>query len=201
SDSPERGYLPHLCKGCGTCVECCPQNALSFTDKPLPLVEVDKKLCISCFTCVAECPQEAVKGFGKKMTVHEVVHEIEKDEVFYFHSKGGVTISGGECLQQALFVQGILQECRKRSIETAIETTLFAPWKKIESLLPYLNHVYADIKHGDPGLHRTYTGVDNQLIHKNLHRLDSMTAPLSIHVRIPLIPGINDSDESLLAML
>ena len=41
---------------------------------------------------------EIEKRYGKDMTVEEVVKEICKDEIFFFHSGGGVTISGGEVL-------------------------------------------------------------------------------------------------------
>ena len=51
---------------------------------------------------------ELEKGYGKDMTVEEVVKEICKDEIFFFHSGGGVTISGGEVLMQAEFARDIL---------------------------------------------------------------------------------------------
>ena len=51
---------------------------------------------------------EIEKGYGKDMTVEEVVKEICKDEIFFFHSGGGVTISGGEVLMQAEFARDIL---------------------------------------------------------------------------------------------
>ncbi|OOL79485.1 hypothetical protein B1P95_16355, partial [Enterococcus faecium] len=52
------------------------------------------------------------KGFGQTMTAEEVMDEIEKDAVFYFHSDGGVTISGGEALVQADFAKEILQKSK-----------------------------------------------------------------------------------------
>lgn len=195
----QRGYDPQLCQSCGRCVDVCPENALSFTKTGG--VTTDSGLCNGCLVCAAQCPSNAVKGYGKEMTVSQVVAEVCKDEVFFFHSGGGVTISGGECLQQPKFVEGILRECRMQGVDTAIETSLFGKWADIESILPLLNAIYVDMKHGDAAQHNKYVGVDNTLILKNLEKLNESRFVFSLHLRIPLIPGINDSDESLLQIL
>lgn len=39
--------------------------------------------------------------YGRNMTVEEVMTEVRKDIPFYFHSGGGMTVSGGEILTQA----------------------------------------------------------------------------------------------------
>ena len=71
---------------------------------------------------------EIEKGYGKDMTVEEVVKEICKDEIFFFHSGGGVTISGGEVLMQADFAKEILISCMEQGIPTAIETSLYSSY-------------------------------------------------------------------------
>ena len=47
----------------------------------------------------------------------------------------------------------------------------------------------------DPGLHKHYTGVDNTVILENLRSLCRGSKPFV--VRIPLIPGVNDTRENL----
>lgn len=194
----EKGYLSERCVGCGRCVENCSEGALSLVDGR---VMTDNSLCTDCLGCVAACPREARKEYGHIMTVSQVVAEISKDEIFFFHSGGGVTISGGECLLQPDFVAGVLQECRLRGIDTAIETSLFASWQNVEKLLPYLNTLYVDLKHADGGAHKELVGVNNDVILANLKKLDRSDIPFQLHLRIPLIPGINDGDETLLAAL
>ena len=135
------------------------------------------------------------------MTVSQAVAEISKDEIFFFHSGGGVTISGGECFNQPEFTAGILKECCQRGINTAIETSLLASWKDIEKSLPFLNTLYVDIKHHDSNKHKELTGVGNEKIIANLKKLDQSVLPFQLHLRLPLIPGINDSDENLSAIL
>lgn len=44
---------PHICKGCGTCVENCDQDALSLVDEKSV---VDESKCILCGYCAEECP-------------------------------------------------------------------------------------------------------------------------------------------------
>ncbi len=162
-----------------------------------------KGCSLSCKWCSTPESQEAVveKGYGSIMSVDEVVAEICKDEIFFFHSGGGVTISGGECLLQPDFVAGVLGECRLRGIDTAIETSLFVPWQNVEKILPILNVIYVDLKHPDDKMHKNLVGAGNRIILANLKKLDQTALPFKIHIRFPLIPGINDGDDTILATL
>lgn len=46
------------CIGCGTCVNMCPVNAISFKDGK---AVIDPKKCIQCGTCVGVCPVQAIE--------------------------------------------------------------------------------------------------------------------------------------------
>lgn len=190
----ERGYHAEKCVLCGECVRICPGDALALEGDQIKYKE---EHCKKCFCCVDICLEDAVCSYGQQMSVDQVFAEVVKDEVFYFHSEGGVTISGGECLLQADFVADILQLCRSHAIHTAIETSLHGPWQSIVKILPYLSTIYIDLKHPENREHRKLTGVGNALILSNLKRLETERADLPIHIRIPLIPGVNDSDDSL----
>ncbi len=55
-----------LCKGCGLCIEKCPQKAISYSKKDLgvystPTVEIDMKKCNHCGICEIICPDSALK--------------------------------------------------------------------------------------------------------------------------------------------
>jgi len=156
--------------------------------------------CKWCSTPESQNPT-AEKGYGFSISVDRAVDEICKDEIFFFHSGGGVTISGGECLLQPDFVAGVLEGCRQRGIDTAIDTSLFAPWPNLEKILPFLDSIYVDLKHPDGRMHKKLVGVDNNLILANLKKLDKSRRIFNIHLRIPLIPGLNDDDETLLEIL
>ena len=51
---------------------------------------------------------DAIKIYGKKMSVDELLMILLEDRTFYETSGGGVTLSGGECLCQAVHDPGIL---------------------------------------------------------------------------------------------
>lgn len=192
----EKGYLDNRCIGCSICIESCPQGALSLSLEKK--VVIDKVKCNMCFTCFKKCPYNAYKKYGNLMSVDELVHEIAKDEIFYFHSGGGVTFSGGDPLNQFKFVAETMKKCKRSGIHTAIESSLFAPYENIEEILPWLDVLYVDIKHMGKEEHKRYTGVDNNIILENILKIDCSTYPVNIYVRIPLTPSVNDTKENLL---
>ncbi len=75
----------------------------------------------------------------------------------------------------------------------------YSPLK--ESLIPYLNSLYVDIKHADSAVHKELTGVGSELIWQNLKRIDESDLRLPVYIRVPLIPGVNDSDTNLQTIL
>lgn len=193
---PERAYNSEKCTLCGVCVCTCIESALTL-DKEAGRVAVDKNRCVHAFNCAARCPTGAMVRYGVKMTSTEAIREIAKDEIFYFHSRGGVTVSGGEPLEQEEFVREILLGCRERSIHQAMETSFFAAWERIERLLPILNLLYVDLKHIEARRHREIVGVDNAIILENMQRASGSACDFEMIVRLPLIPGMNDEDDDL----
>jgi len=49
-----------LCTGCGTCVESCQVNAMTF-DEENEISVVDITRCLGCGNCVKDCPSEAIE--------------------------------------------------------------------------------------------------------------------------------------------
>lgn len=193
---PERGYDTRLCLSCGKCIDNCSAGALSFSKDGL-YIEQDPAKCQICFKCFEVCPHNAVKKYGSYRSVEEVVMEIAKDEIFFFHSGGGVTLSGGEPLCQAEYTASILEQCKKHDIHTAVESSFHVEYENIEKILPWLDLLYVDIKHMDSSMHKLWIGAENSLILDNLIKTDLSGNPLEIIIRIPLIPGYNDSNQNL----
>lgn len=54
----KRLFISTFCKGCGTCVKTCPNNALSLENGK---AVVDHKLCILCGYCNPVCPEFAIR--------------------------------------------------------------------------------------------------------------------------------------------
>ncbi len=76
----------------------------------------------------------------------------------------------------------------------AIETSAYCSGKVFSAVLARVDYVMMDLKLMDPERHRHYTGVPNEPILENLERLKKSGKPFRI--RIPVIPGVNDSDEN-----
>ncbi|MBU0528799.1 glycyl-radical enzyme activating protein [bacterium] len=135
------------------------------------------------------------KTIGYEISVNEVMKIIEKDRVFYDESNGGVTFSGGEPLVQIEFLLELLKSCQKSDIHTVVDTSGEASWKDFEKIINYVDLFLYDLKIIDEELHKKYTGVSNKRVHSNLKKL--IDGENNIELRIPLIPGITDTDSNI----
>ncbi len=180
-------YWPERCLQCQSCVAACLQGAIQWDGKG-PVTDTSK--CNLSGACVKACYSEARQIAGRKMTVAEVMSEVERDISFYDSSEGGVTFSGGEPLLQADFLAALLQACRSAEIHTALDTCGFATWEILDRVRPFVDLFLYDLKLMDPLRHRKYTLVFNSRILENLQRLARLGH--NITVRVPIIPGIND---------
>lgn len=140
-------------------------------------------------------PAKKEEVVGRMVTVEEVMDEIEKDVIFYEQSGGGATFSGGEPLLQEDFLSALLEECRERRIHTAVDTCGFAPWETIEKIAGLTDLFLYDLKIIDENAHEKYAGEINDLILENLKKLSAVFK--NIIIRVPLIPGITDTDSNL----
>lgn len=195
SATPERAYQANKCTLCGRCVQACPSGALSFSpDKGLSW---DSGKCTQCLRCAAACPTGATKVYGEYQTVAQVMRHIHRDEVFYFHSGGGVTLSGGDVLCYPDFAHALLTECKESLINTAAELTMYGDYDRIRQVYPLLNTALIDLKCMDSALHQKWTGQPNDGILQNIHRAAHEFPDVDIHIRVPLIWGVNDDPASI----
>jgi len=185
-------YWSKRCIGCHECIEACKYQALSFMDG-VPIRDAD--LCQGCGACAEACPAEATELIGRTMTLLDVMVEIEKDVIYYDQSGGGVTFSGGEPLLQIKFLEALLEACKDRGIHTAVDTSGFVQSNTIRRVQSLVDLFLFDIKMIDEKRHLHYTGVPNQPILNNLIALSK--SGVDIIIRIPIIPGINDSREDI----
>ena len=158
---------------------------------------------MDCWWCHNPEGKKQVKTMGnlkgdRRYSVQELMDEIEKDRVFYEESHGGVTFSGGEPLEQVLFLRAMLQACRSKQIHTIVDTCGYGPYLSFEKINGLVDKYFFDVKLVDDVLHKKYTGRSNKGIFGNLQRL--VDDKQSICVRVPLIPGITDTVENLEAI-
>lgn len=186
---PRLQWFRSLCTGCGACVAVCPSGALTG---PSPAHGIRRGLCRGCGACVAACMAGALALPGELREVGELLDLVERDRPFYERSGGGVTLSGGEPLLQADFARALLEGCRVRELRTAVETAGDVPWATFAGLLELVDLWLFDLKLMDPVRHREATGRGNERIHANLRRLAPCARAL--RVRVPLLPGVNDTE-------
>jgi pyruvate formate lyase activating enzyme len=150
---------------------------------------------VRCGECLDTCLANAREILGRDITVADLVTEIEKDRIFFDESGGGVTFSGGEPLAQAEFLCQVLEACDEEELHTAVDTTCYAETDALERVAEHARLFLCDLKHLDTEKHEQFTGVRNELILSNIRQLSAWGKPL--HLRIPLIPGFNDSAENI----
>jgi pyruvate formate lyase activating enzyme len=174
---PELMVSHHSCMHCGRCAAVC--------DKP--------EKCTACGSCVDVCPLHLRKITGTWYTAAELAEILLRDKDFLQMNQGGITLSGGEPLAQAEFAYELLGELM--GLHTVIETSGCCNGEIFKHVVSRVDYVIMDIKIVDPDLHKRYTGVDNKRILDNLERLKTSDKPFTI--RIPIIPGVNDTDTNL----
>ncbi len=136
------------------------------------------------------------KVIGQEMTVDEVMKEVEKDTLYYDESGGGVTFSGGEPLMQRAFLRALLIAAKERELHTTVDTCGHVPYTAFEGVNGWVDLYLFDLKLLDDQTHMKYTGVSNTLILRNLEKL--LEQGHETELRIPLIPGITDTDRNIM---
>ncbi len=190
---PEMAFYGERCSRCFQCKSACPHGAILDTDGRL-----DYKRCNGCGECALHCRQQALVRLGSVWDINDLELELRRDLDFFKDSGGGVTFSGGEPMLHADFLDSLLPRLRAGGIHINLETSGAFSWPDIERLLGNINLIYYDLKLMDPVLHQRHTRADNSIILSNFRKLAACFQPLQ--ARMPLIPGINDTQADLLAV-
>ena len=198
SRHPQVHWIGSRCIGCRTCLDACPKEALSMSQKG---IRIDRDICDGCGACAEACPSTAMEQLGRQWTLTELVHEVLKDRVYFDKSGGGVTVSGGEPTVQDGFVADFLKRIRAEGIHTALDTCGFCNRKALDNLLNYSTLVLFDIKEIDTHRHRAFTGNGNRLILENLlhasRYIDTHLYPEGLWIRTPLVPGATATAQNI----
>ncbi len=195
SFQPQLLVFENLCCNCGKCGEACPHGAVSTDGEHF---NRDLSLCRNCGACAEVCPTKARVMSGNVMSVDEVMKVVRKDELFYTNSGGGVTFGGGEPTSAGDFLVELLESCRQAGYHTCVDTCGHCAPGQFKKVLDLAEMFLFDCKHMDPEQHRRLTGQDNSVILANLREV--LRSGVPVHIRVPLMPGLNDSEENIAAM-
>lgn len=190
-------FKQDVCVNCGACVQVCPVqlHAIQGTKHILDR----SKECIGCRECEKVCPVNALAVVGEEKSISELLALVEEDRTFYEVSGGGLTLGGGEVLSQHEGALNLLMTCKQHNFHTAIETCGYTKKEKLKEIAEAVDLFLYDIKHMDSEAHYKLTGVRNEIILKNLIWL--LENRYNVHIRLPLLKGINDDVENMLALV
>lgn len=203
ASGPELAFKEGRCIGtmeCGRCLNICNIGAIKVNDRTHK-VRIDRSACQSIGRCASVCPSGALEILGRRISVKEVLKTVEEETIFHSRSGGGVTLSGGEPLLQRDFARALLEQSKKRGMDTALETCGAVDGKSIERVCEFADTIYYDIKCIDKVKHRAFTGHSNEGILANFERLCKKFPEKAIIVRTPVIPSVNDTEEEIMAIL
>jgi len=192
----EIAFDAKLCVDCGACRDICPAGALKRDNR----FYINRSKCTLCFLCVEACPSGALDRVGKTLSVDNIINKIQPDKPFFDTSGGGVTLSGGEPTLYMEFTSRLLKTLKRHNINTLLETCgYFDPGRFMDTLYPYLDIIYFDIKLIDSIAHKKYCGLPNERILDNFKQISSTVKKDNkiLLPRTPLIPDITDTEANI----
>ncbi len=131
---------------------------------------------------------------GTEREAAELVKEICRFKP-YFGTKGGVTVSGGEPLQQAAFVEELFFLLHKEGIHTALDTSGVGDLTAARRVLEHTDLVLGDLKFATPEEYKTHCRADMEKILAFYRLTAELGVPL--WVRHVVAPGLNDTLEDM----
>ena len=184
ASKPVLSFLPDRCIGCGYCLKTCSRNAHQLVNGKHT---IDRRKCAVCGRCALECYSGALELVGKEVSVGEVLDEVMRDLPFYKTSGGGMTLSGGEPMQQFDFSEALLKGAKAAGLHCCIETSGFADFSRFDRVRSHVDLFLFDIKDTVDARHEEFTGVSNKLILENARKLAADFKGRLVF-RMPVVP-------------
>ncbi|WP_196442211.1 pyruvate formate-lyase-activating protein [Planomonospora sp. ID67723] len=146
--------------------------------------------CLYCHN-----PDTWQRRSGTPTTADELMARIKRYRRFIEIAGGGVTVSGGEPLQQPAFTGEILRRCRELGLHTALDTSGFLGERATDAMLADTDLVLLDVKSWDPRTYRRVTRAGLSPTLRFARRLAELGTPTWI--RFVLVPGLTDAEENV----
>ncbi|WP_085246725.1 YjjW family glycine radical enzyme activase [Gilliamella mensalis] len=150
-------YTISLCRDCGSCVQTCPYQALSFSNQK---VIWQTSYCQQCDTCINTCIYHSTP-MTYKYSVDDILTTIRK----YLPFLNGITLSGGEATMQLPFIGKLFNAIKEandlKHLTCFIDSNGYlhqTGWQKIANVM---DGAMIDLKAWDNDVHKQLTGRDN----------------------------------------
>lgn len=158
------------------------------------------RLTVFLAGCALRClychnPDTWTMRTGERKSLEEVVARLQRYERVLKATGGGLTISGGEPLLQAPFVERIFRAAKEMGLHTALDTSGFLGARASNQLLADTDLVLLDVKSGLPEVYREVTGRALEPTLDFGRRLSAQKIPM--WMRFVLVPGLTDGEENV----
>lgn len=129
-------------------------------------------------------------GVWRVMTAADIMVKLQKDDLYFRATGGGVCFGGGEPLLRSDMLVELSRQMPHEWAVT-IETSLNVPLQRVEAVAPFVSQWIIDIKDMNPDIYQSYTGIGNLRVRENLLWLAAHVDKERILIRLPLIPRYN----------
>ena len=146
--------------------------------------------CLYCHN-----PDTMLARDGQDVELDTLLARIKRYRTVFKASGGGITLSGGEVLQQPQFAARLLRETKRMGIHTTIDTSGFLGRNVTDEMLEDIDLVLLDVKSGNE---QTYNKVTGRTLAPTIEFGDRLAANgTEIWGRFVLVPGLTDAYENV----
>ncbi|MDR2723503.1 MAG: pyruvate formate lyase-activating protein [Cellulomonadaceae bacterium] len=156
--------------------------------------------CLYCHN-----PDTFLMKDGEPVTADELLKKIKRYAPIFKASKGGITLSGGEVLQQPAFAARIMRGAKALGVHVCLDTSGYLGRNLTDDMLNDTDLVLLDIKSGIPETYQKVTGQElgptldfaRRLAREGLPGGVDHANPVEVWVRFVLVPGLTDDPENI----
>lgn len=146
--------------------------------------------CLYCHN-----PDTMAANRGVPVLADDLLARIKRYRGVFRATGGGITLSGGEILQQAPFAARVLRGAKELGVHTAIDTSGFLGAHASDELLDDVDLVLLDVKAGDEPTYHRVTGRRLQPTLDFGRRLADKG--IEVWIRFVLVPGLTDNPATI----
>ena len=126
----------------------------------------------------------------REMSAEEIMDELQRDDLYFRATGGGVCFGGGEPLLRSEMIQEVCQ-LMPEEWSVTIESSLNVPLRHVEAVAPFVRQWIIDVKDMNPDIYHAYASIDNHRVLENLQWLSHHVDKERVLIRLPLIPNYN----------
>lgn len=191
-------FQSRLCRLCGKCEQVCPNHVHKITTAGH---FIDREKCNCCGRCISACPYSTAIASNSVLSLPTVrqnineLFEMLRPQLDLVKRSGGITLSGGEALQQNQAAVELLKLCKDHQINTCVETSMRLPDYAYEEAAQYIDCWLLGFREVYLPQHS-----DAKTARSNCRRQISIFRRMSnprLIARLPLIKGYTDKEEQL----